>query len=71
MLGLVAEGLRNPEVAERLVLSPRTVDHHVSAILRKLEARTRGEAVARCREISVGRAPNMGDSADVRRAVRP
>jgi DNA-binding CsgD family transcriptional regulator len=46
VLGLVAEGLRNAEIAERLVLSQRTVDHHVSAILRKLGARTRGEATA-------------------------
>jgi DNA-binding CsgD family transcriptional regulator len=46
VLALVAEGLRNAEIAERLFLSPRTVDHHVSAIRRKLGARTRGEAVA-------------------------
>jgi DNA-binding NarL/FixJ family response regulator len=44
VLRLVAEGLRNADVAEQLVLSPRTVDHHVSAILRKLEVKNRGEA---------------------------
>ena len=46
MLRLVADGLRNAEVAAALVVSPRTVDHHVSAILRKLDVRTRGEAAA-------------------------
>ena len=46
VLGLVADGLRNPEIAARLVVSKRTVDHHVSAILRKLDSKTRGEAVA-------------------------
>jgi DNA-binding CsgD family transcriptional regulator len=45
VLGLVANGLRNRDIAERLVVSVRTVDHHVSAILRKLRARTRGAAV--------------------------
>jgi DNA-binding CsgD family transcriptional regulator/tetratricopeptide (TPR) repeat protein len=46
VLGLVAEGLRNAEISERLVLSERTIDHHVAAILRKLDVRTRGEASA-------------------------
>jgi DNA-binding NarL/FixJ family response regulator len=46
VLRLIASGLRNAEVAKRLVLWSRTVEQHVSAILRKLNARTRGEAVA-------------------------
>lgn len=46
VLQLVAEGLRNGEIAGRLVVSERTVDHHVAAILRKLGARTRSEASA-------------------------
>jgi DNA-binding CsgD family transcriptional regulator len=46
VLALVAEGLRNGDIAERLFLSEKTVAHHVSAILRKLSVRTRGEAGA-------------------------
>ena len=44
VLSLVNEGLQNSEIAERLVVSVRTVEHHVEAVLRKLGARTRGDA---------------------------
>ena len=46
VLELMAQGLRNAEIAERLVVSVKTVDHHVSAILRKLGVQTRGHAGA-------------------------
>lgn len=43
---LVAAGLSNAEIAEQLVLSPRTVGHHVSAILAKLDVPRRGSIAA-------------------------
>jgi DNA-binding NarL/FixJ family response regulator len=44
VLALIRVGARNADIAERLVLSPKTVDHHVSAILRKLGVRDREAA---------------------------
>jgi DNA-binding CsgD family transcriptional regulator/tetratricopeptide (TPR) repeat protein len=46
VLGLMTEGLTNAEIAERLFVSAKTVDHHVSAVLQKLEASSRQEASA-------------------------
>jgi len=46
VLTLLAEGLSYAEVAQRLVLSPKTVSHHVSAVLRKLGEPSRTRAVA-------------------------
>ena len=46
VLGLLGDGLSNGEIGARLFVSAKTVDHHVSAILAKLEAGSRGEAAA-------------------------
>jgi DNA-binding NarL/FixJ family response regulator len=46
VLGLLAEGRTNRQIAESLFLSAKTVEIHVSRILDKLNASTRGEAVA-------------------------
>jgi DNA-binding CsgD family transcriptional regulator len=43
---LLAEGMSNAQIAEHLVVARKTVDHHVSAILRKLSVRSRGDATA-------------------------
>ena len=47
--GLIAEGLTNAQVAQRLFISPKTAAVHVSNILAKLGAASRGEAVALAR----------------------
>ncbi|MCO8274735.1 AAA family ATPase [Actinoplanes sp. TRM 88003] len=50
VLGLLAEGLSNADIAARLTLSAKTVDHHVSAVLGKLGVSSRGRAAAEARE---------------------
>jgi hypothetical protein len=50
---LVMQGLRNRQIADRLFVSAKTVDHHVGAILRKLGVHTRGEASAAARRLGL------------------
>jgi DNA-binding NarL/FixJ family response regulator len=57
VLGLIAQGLSNPEITRKLVLSPKTVRNHVSNILAKLQARDRSAAIVRAREAGLGLDP--------------
>jgi len=50
VLTLLAQGYTNPAIAERLVLSPKTVRNHVSTIFSKLQVAGRAEAIVRARD---------------------
>ena len=51
VLALVADGLTNAEIAERLIVSQRTAEHHVAAVMTKLGARTRRDVASRWRAL--------------------
>jgi len=50
ILTLIAQGYTNPAIAEKLVLSPKTVRNHVSNIFSKLQVAGRAEAIIRARD---------------------
>jgi DNA-binding CsgD family transcriptional regulator len=53
VLELLAEGLTNSEIAERLFVSSRTAEHHVEAVLAKLGVTSRREAARRYSELGL------------------
>ena len=65
MLGLLADGLSYAEIADRLILSQKTVGHHVSAVLRKLREPTGPRAVATALRLQII-LPKIGNPPDVR-----
>ena len=54
ILGLLAQGLSNGAIAEKLVLSPKTVRNQVSTIFSKLQVASRSEAIVKAREAGLG-----------------
>lgn len=54
ILGLLAQGLSNGAIAEKLVLSPKTVRNQVSTIFSKLQVASRSEAIVKAREARLG-----------------
>ncbi len=53
VLGLVASGLGNQEIAERLILAPGTIKRHLHNIFGKLDVATRSQAIARAHELKL------------------
>lgn len=54
VLELIAEGLTNQEIAQRLVLSPKTVSNHITAIFSKLDVSNRAQAIVAARDAGLG-----------------
>jgi DNA-binding NarL/FixJ family response regulator len=54
VLDLIAQAFNNAEIAQRLVISPKTVRNHVSNIFSKLQVADRAEAIIRARDAGLG-----------------
>ena len=61
VLELLAEGLRNQDIAARLAITEKTVKHHVSSILSKLQVNHRVEAALLASRAGLGRRPGVRD----------
>jgi len=58
VLELLAEGFSNAEIASRLFTSPKTIEHHVSAVLAKLGVHSRAQAIGAAHQLEL--IPNIG-----------
>jgi DNA-binding NarL/FixJ family response regulator len=54
ILTLLAQGYKNPEIADRLVISPKTVRNYVSNIISKLQVADRAQAILRAKDAGLG-----------------
>jgi DNA-binding CsgD family transcriptional regulator len=61
VLALVAEGLSNRAIGERLVITEKTAGHHVSNIFCKLGVHNRAQAVSAIARLEMGRSPDGGE----------
>jgi DNA-binding NarL/FixJ family response regulator len=53
VLQLLEEGIQNKEIASRLFISSKTVDHHISSILFKLDVDSRTKAVQKASQLGI------------------
>ena len=61
-LSLLAKGLSNPAIAQRLCITPKTAEHHVSSILSKLGLRNRAEAAAFAASFQISQNPGASSA---------
>jgi DNA-binding NarL/FixJ family response regulator len=55
VLDLIAAGARNPEIAHRMSIAPKTVANHIAAIFAKLQVPDRNQAIILARDAGLGR----------------
>ena len=59
VLDLIAQGLDNRRIADRLIVSQKTVANHVSSIFSKLEVTDRAQAIVKAKDAGMGRQPEQ------------
>lgn len=62
VLDLIAQGVDNQQIADSLVISPKTVSNHISSIFNKLQVADRANAIIKARQAGLG----SGDGGDIR-----